>query len=259
MDGSETAAAAALTTALLMEAGKKLVAPVAEQLGLALADLAEIYRYYQNENLDKIFKLWAAAREGKPPLTEEEVKRVVPLLQYASVQSDDELQDRWATLLESTVSEPDGILPSFGQVLSQLSGEEAKFLDRIYAAAMVAPTYVVEHHPGMAPFDRMSLINVFDPSIQTGMNPVELQVFDAQMTKEQKRNYARLLHAELIIRDLVRLCILTESQEGDVNEFIPSDIAPAGPFEATPVHMRTEYRLSHYGLALIRAVSPSCG
>jgi hypothetical protein len=258
MDGSETAATAALATVLLTEAGKKLAGPVAEQLGLALADLAGIYRYYQNENLGRIFTRWAAAREGKPALTEDEVRRVVPLLQYASVQEDDELQARWAALLESTVSEPEDVLPSFGQVLSQLSGEEAKFLDRLYSAAMVAPAYVVEHHPGMAPFDRLNLISVFDPSIQTGINPVELQAFDAQMSEDQKRNYDRLLHAELVIRDLVRLAILTESQEGDVDELVPSDIESAGPFDRAPVHMRTEYRLSHYGLAFIRAVSPSC-
>src|ERR1022692_354602 len=126
MVDSNLMAGATIVTALLTEAGKKLVTPVAEQLGLALGDLAGIYRYYQNENLGKVFTKWAEARGEKPPLTQDDIRKVLPLLRLAADQSDDDLQARWAALLEHTVTSETGSLPSFGQTLSQLTAEEAK-------------------------------------------------------------------------------------------------------------------------------------
>jgi hypothetical protein len=55
MDPIQLVAATVIATATLTEAGKKLIAPVTEPIGLALGDLAGIYRFYQNENLGKIF------------------------------------------------------------------------------------------------------------------------------------------------------------------------------------------------------------
>jgi hypothetical protein len=243
--------------AIAKDAGKKIVSPLADEIGKALGTFGEIFRFYQNENLGKVFTKWDAAREHKH-LNEGDLKRVVPLLQQASVQSDDELQDRWAALLEATVSMPEGVLPSFGQTLSQLTADEAQFLDRLYEFATQPRAYLSEHRPGAEPFDHVNLINIYDPSINTGTNAAEREFFKDKLSVEQVKNYDMLTQAELVIQDLIRLGILMETQIGEVDHYIPSSdgIGPAGPFSRSPVNMETRYSLSLYGLAFIRAVAP---
>jgi hypothetical protein len=185
------AEAGAALAFLKSDVGKKLLGGLADQLGLALADIGEVYRFYQNQFLEGIFTKWAAAREGKPPLSGEDFLRVMPLLQLASVQSDEELQARWAALLESTVTATDAVLPSFGQTLSQLSAEEAKFLDRLFTFVTQPTGYLSEHRLGRDPFDYATLVRVYDPRL-TAMNPAERQVFKDSMTKEQLQNYDKL-------------------------------------------------------------------
>jgi hypothetical protein len=239
------------------ELGKRIFSPVADEVGKALSTYGEIYRFYQDKYLGSIFKKWGAQRQGKP-LVEEDLKKIMPLLQLASVQAEDELQDRWAALLENTVSQSNGILPSFGQTLSQITSEEARFLDRLYDTGIQPQVGLSEYRAGMGPFSRVNLINIYDLSINTGINPAEREFFKDHMTEEQIENYDRLGQAELVIQDLIRLGILTELQTGEVDPYIPSEdgIAPAGPFYRSPVYMDTQYSLSHYGVAFVKAVRP---
>jgi len=236
---------------------KRVLGPLADEAGQALATYGEIYRFYQNEQLGKIFKKWDAQRKGKQ-LTEDELRKIMPLLQLASVQSEGELQDRWAELLENTVSQTQGILPSFGETLSQITAEEARFLDRLYDVAIRPQAGLPEFRPGMAPFSRVNLINIYDSSIHTGINPAEREAFKGQLTEEQLENYDRLGQAELVIQDLIRLGILSESQSGEVDPHVPSEdgVMPAGPFERSPVYMSAVYSLSHYGVSFVKAVRP---
>jgi hypothetical protein len=148
MDQTQLVATMAIVTATLTDAGKKLITPVAEQIGLALGDLAGIYHFYQNENLGKIFSKWGQSRKEKPPLTEEEIRKILPLIPLASVQSDDDLQSRWAALLEHTATSESGSLPSFGQTLSQLTSDEAKFIDRLFKFEMKPTPYLPQHYSG---------------------------------------------------------------------------------------------------------------
>ena len=239
------------------ELGKRIFSPVADELGKALSTYGVIYRFYQDRYLGNIFKKWGAQRQGKP-LAEEDLKKIMPLLQLASVQADDELQDRWAALLENTVSQSNGLLPSFGQTLSQITSEEARFLDRLYEAAIQPQVGLPEYRPCMGPFSRINLINIYDSSINTGINPAEREFFKSQMTEEQIENYDRLGQAELVVQDLIRLGILIELQTGEVDPYIPSEdgITPAGPFHRSPVYMETQYSLSRYGVAFVDAVRP---
>jgi len=240
--------------------GKRVLSPLADEAGKALATYGEIYRFYQDEQLGKIFKKWGAQRKGKQ-LTEDDLKKIMPLLQLASVQSEDELQGRWAELLENTVSQTQGVLPSFGETLSQITAEEARFLDRLYDVAIQPRVGLPEFGSGMGPFSRVNLINIYDSSIQTGINPAERETFKGQLTEEQLENYDRLGQAELVIQDLIRLGILSESQSGEVDPYIPSEdgIMPAGPFGRSPVYMSPVYSLSHYGAAFVKAVRPRNG
>jgi hypothetical protein len=264
MDPIQLVAATAIATATLTEAGKKLIAPVTEQIGLALGDLAGIYRFYQNENLGKIFTKWGESRKEKPPLTEEDIRKILPLIPLASVQSDDDLQSRWAALLEHTVTSESGTLPSFGQTLSQLTVDEAKFIDRLFAFVMQPKPNLPQYSPGRNPMKREKLIEIYDPAIHAGINPAERQFFKDKFTPEQKENWAKLDQAELVIQDLERLRILvqewTSGSDGyveipTVNSFrLDSPIAG----KKVAVHyseLQSNYSLSPYGVSFIRAVS----
>ncbi len=242
------AEAGAALAFLKSDVGKKLLGGLADQLGLALADIGEVYRFYQNQFLEGIFTKWAAAREGKPPLSGEDFLRVMPLLQLASVQSDEELQARWAALLESTVTATDAVLPSFGQTLSQLSAEEAKFLDRLFTFVTQPTGYLSEHRLGRDPFDYATLVRVYDPRL-TAMNPAERQVFKDSMTKEQLQNYDKLTQAELLIQDLERLGIITHEQRAQ------QDLKIMGGAPLTQATLRSEYSFTQYGVSFVRAVT----
>jgi hypothetical protein len=255
------------TTAASTEAGKKLITPVVEQIGLALGDFASIYRFYQNENLGKIFTKWAESRKEKSPLTDEDIRKILPLIPLASVQSDNDLQSRWAALLEYTVASESGVLPSFGQTLSQLTADEAKFIDRLFEFVMQPGPYLPQQDPGRIPMGRVKLIEIYDPTIHTGVNSAERQLFKDKFTTEQKENFEKLDQAGLIIQDLERLRILVQEWTSEPDEYLR--IPPTGnsAFDASiagkkvalyrsRAEMQSHYSLSPYGVSFIRAVSP---
>jgi hypothetical protein len=232
---------------LKSESGKKLLAPVAEQLGAALGDLGSIYRFYQADCLEKIFTKWAASRGDKPGLTPEEWLKVMPLLQLASAQGDEELQKRWAVLLEHTVTTTNGFLPSFGQTLSQLTSDEAKFLDRLFVVASKPMNYTPAHHPGPGrdPLHYVEMMETYDPSIDT--RPIDPKVgpppwlgadrgfLEDQIGKKLAENYEKKTQAELVFHDLERLGIITREEK----------------FSSSPA-----YSFTQYGLSFVRAVTP---
>jgi hypothetical protein len=64
----------------------------------------------------------------------------LPALSYASMEDSDDLQEKWAALL-ANASRPDGsewANPSFPEILHQLSPNEAKFLDALFAGLVSA-------------------------------------------------------------------------------------------------------------------------
>lgn len=117
-----------------------LLNPVAVEVGKLLGDVAGMIRFYASDNLARIFTRWAEIRKGKPPLKAEEFKRVMPMLQMASMQSDEELQNLWAILLEAEATNAE-TLPSFAHTLSQITPEEARFLDHLWTETSLTPTH----------------------------------------------------------------------------------------------------------------------
>jgi Abortive infection alpha len=111
---------------------QKFVGPAIEQCGLALGDSVAEWR------VSRAIRLWTRVEDNcksagidpqtiKFPLFKEMVER-------ASVEDDDELQDRWANLL-SNAADPrrdTEVLPAFPDILRQLSTQEANFLDELF-------------------------------------------------------------------------------------------------------------------------------
>jgi hypothetical protein len=170
------------------------------------------------------------------------------------MQSDEELQARWAALLENTVTATEGVLPSFGQTLSELTSEEAKYLDRLWALVSQPTDYLSEHRVGRDPFDYATLIKVYDPLLKV-ISPAEREVFKDKMTAEQLKDYDRLTQVELVIQDLERLGIISHEPIVEPDRYIESgpNKIPAGRSQAI---LRSRYSFTQYGVSFIRAVTP---
>jgi len=52
--------------------------------------------------------------------------------------------------------------------------EEAQFLDRLWKMASEPKPYLSEHRPGREPLSYITLVNMFDPNINTGVNAAEM-------------------------------------------------------------------------------------
>jgi hypothetical protein len=88
---------------------------------------------------------------------------LVPLLESGSLQEDDSMTDRWAALLAAAATNPDGVPPSYPELLRQLTPREAAFLDRMYEQVGEAWLHsdhepeVIAGHLGM-PTDRLMIL-----------------------------------------------------------------------------------------------------
>lgn len=108
----------------------KIAGPAAEELGLTLQDHLKVFRLKRRVRLLERVKeiLEKSGREpGRVPL-----KLLQPIVENASIEEDDTLQDRWAALLANTASGVSMIHPAFIEVLKQLSGLDVFVLDVLW-------------------------------------------------------------------------------------------------------------------------------
>jgi hypothetical protein len=237
---------------ILEEQANNLLSPTTKEIGGLLGDVANLGRFYMTQNLEKIFKQWAESRNGRI-LGGEEFKKVMPLLPLASMVSDHELQERWAALMESTAT-GDGSLPSFGQTLAQLTSEEVRYLDRLWNVVSAPTDELLIVEPQRRPLSYSTLVMTFDPTINTGVSPAELKVFEDRVTAEQNANYERLGRAALVIDDLVRLAIIVEEHIAEPDRFLSLYGDRKIPFERSQTVLRSQYSFSQYGVFFMRAV-----
>jgi hypothetical protein len=110
---------------------EKLAGPFAKELGLTFGDAARVYRYSRAlKLLQKVDRITADA--GFEP-SAVRPKVLLPILNHASVEDDEDMHDRWAALL-ANASNPNRkfeIRPSFPEILTQISSKEATLLDSI--------------------------------------------------------------------------------------------------------------------------------
>jgi len=115
----------------LKEFAEKLLGPSAEELGLIGGEKIRLLRFKSSIKTFKRAKemLKEAGFSDPRPV---ELKTLVPLLEYCSLENDDsDLIEKWAGLLASACS--DGLRSySYPQILNQLSPKEAKILDEMY-------------------------------------------------------------------------------------------------------------------------------
>ena len=105
--------------------------PSAKEIGELMADKI---RFRRMKNQIEIFKKTIALlEENNLEAKELNLKTLVPLIEFSSLEEDEGLQDKWATLIASIASSPEtGLEPKLVKTLSNLSAIDAKVLDFIY-------------------------------------------------------------------------------------------------------------------------------
>jgi len=193
---------------------ENLIGPVTKELGLTFGELGSVFRFYTHENLQKVFRKWAEQRKGKP-INSSDFQRVLPFLQDASLQSDEELQERWASLLESTVAESRTVLPSFGSTLSQLTAEEARYVDDLWNSVTKPQTLPYPHlRPRGDDFDFGLMVYVLDPGISEHLTAYwGRKQLKGRLTPKQEEAITKLDKLHLMVQDLERLGILGNRPE----------------------------------------------
>jgi hypothetical protein len=241
---------------LEFEPVKDLLSPSSKEIGELLGTVANLGRFYMTQNLERIFTQWAQFRHGRS-LGEHEFKKVMPLLPLASMVSDEELQKRWALLMEDAATN-EGCLPSFGQTLAQLTAEEVHYLDRLWKFVSARTDDfldLVMIEPHRQPLPYSTLVMTFDPAINPGVNAAEMKVFSDRLTEAQKANFERLRRAGLLIDDLIRLGIIVEEQMAEPERFLPLYGDKKIPFERSQTVLRSQYSFSQYGVSFMCAVT----
>jgi len=250
-------ASAIVEKSLDSEPVRNLLGPVTTNVGNIFGLISDIGRFYTEENLAAIFTKWAKQRKGKP-LDPESFKRALPLLRDAAMQSEEELQDRWASLLENTVNGSDGVLPSFGQTLSQLTPDEARYLDKIWEFVTQPRNYLSSKRDGREELGHHSLVEIYAPHLQHAPDPAEMRVHKNRMSPEQLASYDMMTNFELILHDLERLSLIERKVA-----YIPGRMtyAEVGSTEIetglSEGGMVTKYALTQYGVNFIWAVRPT--
>ena len=221
----------AVKAVLESEQGKALTLPASQEIGGMLGDLVGFVRFSMNKNLDKISTGWLESRNQKP-FEPEEVNRVLPLLLMASTVSDDELQSRWITLLETAARGDEDYRPSFGQTLNQITAEEARFLRNIWGS-LSGPSG--SGHPNK--LTARNLLSIHHPDIHPNLVWTAPQARNTILEPRLLRLVDRQIEMKLMLDELVRLDILAAHS-------VDADHRGSGVY----------YRFTHYGAMFFRAV-----
>jgi Abortive infection alpha len=110
----------------------RLLGPFADELGGLLGDQARVFRFRQTIRLFQLVKTIADKAGFEPSAVP--LKVLLPILNNASMESDDDLHERWARLLAGS-SNPGNrpeVFAVFASILTQLTAHQVSLLDAIF-------------------------------------------------------------------------------------------------------------------------------
>ena len=105
----------------------KLVTPGLEQTGGIIGDTVAYWRFKNKVNLVLKAKAFLEAKGIEPCRVLPKV--VAPLLEAGSLEEENDMKDRWATLLASAATDPNKVPPAFPRILSEISSKEARIME----------------------------------------------------------------------------------------------------------------------------------
>lgn len=124
----------------------KLAGPAAEELGLTLQDSVKVYRFKRRIRLLQKIKEICDGAGIEPHAVP--LKILLPSVEYASMEENDDLQDRWAALLANSALQDSNcqVLPAFVDILRQVTPIDAQFFDLLFEGSVVAQ---LSHQAGL--------------------------------------------------------------------------------------------------------------
>lgn len=109
----------------------KLLGPAAEEAGLMLGDTLRLLRFKREVKILNEAKEFLRARGAEP--TPVPLRILTPILEAGSLEENDSMATRWAALLATAadLTRKEEVLPSFPDILKQLSSLEARILEAV--------------------------------------------------------------------------------------------------------------------------------
>ncbi len=115
---------------LIMDFASRVGGPAADEFGLFLGDKVRAWRIANAVNLytrtKRILEEAGLPANAVPP------RLFLPLIEAASIEDNESLQEMWAGLLAAATQSPDTVSPSFVETLKQMTPNEARYIDKIY-------------------------------------------------------------------------------------------------------------------------------
>lgn len=147
---------------------ERLVGSSIEEAGLLISDNIKLRRFKnQIKMLDKAQKIVAESNIGIKQIS---LKKIVPLLEYSSLEEEENLQDKWANLLVSFVNADQKYESTvFPYILSQLSSKEVIELDKLYETKINKPLIRTLSNIEISNLVRLGLIEIIDVNSKTNI------------------------------------------------------------------------------------------
>ena len=111
---------------------EKVTTPPLKELGSLLADQVKLWRFKNQINIINKAQDFLQKKGVSPKQVP--IKTLAPLLEYCSLEEDEDMQTKWASLLANAANPEfkDDIYSSYIEILKQLSPLEAKILDFLF-------------------------------------------------------------------------------------------------------------------------------
>jgi hypothetical protein len=119
----------------------KLAGPMADEIGLMMGDKIKVYRV--RNWVETVKKTQRILSDADLPPSAVPPRLLLPILESASVESDESLQELWAGLLATASQKADSLSPSFVETLKQLTPAQAKDLNRLFDFAKTRPNFTL--------------------------------------------------------------------------------------------------------------------
>lgn len=109
----------------------RLLGPASDELGGIIADPIRAFRFRQSVRLLAKVKTICEETGFEPKAVP--LKTLIPILEKASLEDNEDLHERWANLTANAANpqQTTPVHPSFPDILHQLSSRDARFLDKI--------------------------------------------------------------------------------------------------------------------------------
>lgn len=120
----------------MQEIVRRIAGPAATEVGLMWGDAVRAWRAKRAVRLfDDVMRAMSAGHFKLSPVAP---RLLFPILDAATLNEDEDLHARWVALLTNAATTDRQVLPSFSEILRQLTPEEVRFLDRAYDEVTLA-------------------------------------------------------------------------------------------------------------------------